>query len=239
MRVSILQGLEGAAAAEGLAVVIDVFRAFTVAPVAVANGAALVLPADTLDEAYAKQREHPGCVLMGERNYVKQPGFDYGNSPAEIEHVDFTGRTVVHATSAGTRGLAAASGADELLAGAFVTAGAMVRYIRSRDPETVSLVAMGAEGVEPSAEDTLCAMYLKNELEGYPNDITALRRYLATIPSAAKFFDPEADYAPERDYALCLDLDRYDFVLRATRKEGVLRLDAVRPEGDGAKGAGA
>jgi 2-phosphosulfolactate phosphatase len=37
---------------------------------------------------------------------------------------------------------------------------------------------------------------------------------LRETPSARKFFDPDATWAPERDFELCTDADRFDFVLR-------------------------
>jgi len=43
---------------------------------------------------------------MGERKGKKLPGFDYGNSPTEIQAIDFSGKTVIQTTSAGTRGFA-------------------------------------------------------------------------------------------------------------------------------------
>lgn len=234
MRVGILQGIEGARRAKGLTVVIDVFRAFTVAPFVIAGGAARVVPVAEERLARDLKQRDPSILLMGERGCVKLPGFDFGNSPTEVEHADFAGRTVVHTTSAGTQGLAAAvfeSEADEVLTGGFVNAGAIVRHIRAREPEFVSLVAMGTAGLEPSPEDTMCALYIKNELEGFPNSMEALRRFLGASESARKFFDPAADYAPERDFELCLDLDRFDFVLRAEKTpDGLMELIRLAPD---------
>jgi 2-phosphosulfolactate phosphatase len=231
MRVRILQGLSGAEQATGLAVVIDVFRAFTTALFVSANGSGRIVPVASEAAARALKAADPGAVLMGERGCIKLPGFDYGNSPADIEQVDFRGITVIQTTSAGTQGLEAAalrSGASEVVTGSFANAGAIVRHIRARAPEEVSLVALGTAGVEPSPEDTMCAMYLKNELEDFPNRFEALRRFLATVESAAKFFDPAKDYAPERDFELCMDLDRFGFVLRTERRpDGLLELHRV------------
>lgn len=154
-------------------------------------------------------------ILVGERNAVMLPGFDFGNSPTEVEQVNFSGKTVVHTTSAGTCGLLACANADEIITGAFVNAGAVAEYIRSSGHEEVSLVALGTAGVERSLEDTMCAMFIKNEVEEYPNSFATLKKFLATIPSAAKFFDPAADYAPERDFELCMELDRFSYVLKA------------------------
>jgi 2-phosphosulfolactate phosphatase len=51
-----------------------------------------------------------------------------------------------------------------------------------------------------------------------------LRKY----ETAAKFFDPEKTWAPERDFDLCLDLNRFNFVLVAKADmDGLLYLQKV------------
>jgi 2-phosphosulfolactate phosphatase len=132
LQIEILQLIEGARAARGLTVVIDVFRAFSVACYVVGNGAQRIIPAGDLAVAHAWKAQNPDWLLIGERGGQKPRGFDYGNSPTEVEHVDFSGRTVVQTTSAGTQGMANATGADEVLIGGFVNAPAVVNYIRSR-----------------------------------------------------------------------------------------------------------
>ncbi|MEF2229342.1 MAG: 2-phosphosulfolactate phosphatase [Pseudodesulfovibrio sp.] len=210
-----------------MTVVIDVFRAFSVACYAVDNGVAEYYAVGEIETARDLAVRHK-AVLVGERDCIKVEGFDYGNSPTEMEHADFSGRALVHTTSAGTQGLVACAGADEVLTGAFVNAGAIVRYIRVKQPELVTLVAMGTGGVMRAQEDMMCAMYIKNELDGYPNSFDTLRQFLAGVDSAEKFFDPARDYAPERDFELCMNLSAFDFVLRARPEaEGVVRLEKI------------
>jgi len=92
----------------------------------------------------------------------------------------------------------------------------------------VTLVAMGTDGIMRAQEDIMCAMYLKNELENYPNSFDTLKDFLSKVDSAEKFFDESKEYAPERDFELCMDLDRFDFVLRAVPCEtGAVRLDRI------------
>ncbi len=216
MKIRILPLLEGARKAEGITVIIDVFRAFSVAPYAFENGARRIIPADDTDTAYNLKKAHPEYLLIGERGGRKLPGFDFGNSPAEIEHADFRGKTLIHATSAGTRGLVQAAGAETVLTGSFVNADAVARYLKRRKPEVVTLVPMGSGGAAPSEEDDLCAEYLKSALEGEsPPDFATIYKRLRACPAARKFFDPSAEWAPERDFDLCLDLNRFDFVLCA------------------------
>lgn len=232
MKVQILPLLKGARQAEGIAVIIDVFRAFSVASYAFGNGARRIIPVGDTKAAHDLKKSHPEYLLIGERGGRKIPGFDYGNSPAEIEDVDFRGKTLIFATTAGTRGLVHAA-AETVMTGSLVNAEAVVRYLQSRDPDLVSLVPMGSGGTVRSEEDDLCAEYLKSALQGErPADFIAIRKRLQACPAAQKFFDPSADWAPERDFDLCLQLNRFPFVLCRQkvpdRPMALIRIEAPR-----------
>lgn len=227
MNIRILQLVEGAQQARGLTVIIDVFRAFTVEAWLSHNHAAAIIPVGDIQTALDYRAKHPDALLCGERGGRKIEGFDFGNSPSAIEHTDLTGKTVVHTTSAGTQGIANALGAEEIIGGALVNASAIARYIKSRNPEEVSLVCMGLAGKEETEEDTLCARYIKSLLEDQPiadmdAEIDILKR-----TSGAKFFDPaQQDVFPEADFHLSTQVDRFDFVLRYDRETGLMhRLD--------------
>lgn len=203
----------GAQAARGLVVVIDVFRAFSVAAYAFAAGAEKIIPVADIADAHALKTLHPDALLVGERHARPLPGFDCGNSPTELQRLELAGRTLIHTTHSGTQGLTRASGADEVITGALVNAGAIVRYIRARMPRRVTLVRMGHEARENCAEDDLCADLLVRRLRGAA-DMTDVRTRLRQASSAAKFFDPACDWAPQGDFELCTRVDAFDFVLR-------------------------
>jgi 2-phosphosulfolactate phosphatase len=230
MEIRILERLDGAKQAVGLAVIIDVFRAFSTACYVMAQGARRIVPIGAIEEAYRLKEAHPDWVLIGERGGVVQPGFDFGNSPYQALQADLRGRTVVHTTSAGTQGIALASGADEILTGSFVNAGAIVDYIRRAAPDVVSLVAMGMGGTEPADEDRLCAEYIRNELIGEPNDFDAIMRFMREESRTGNFLDLKQEAsAPKEDFDLCMTLDRFDFVLRAVPwEDSLLCLEPVR-----------
>ena len=142
---------------------------------------------------------------------------DYGNSPFQVESIDFTGRTVVQTTSAGTQGLVNAIHADEILTGSFVNADAVVDYIISRSPTQVSLVCMGYSARHPIEEDTLCAEYIRAKLLGEAPDYGQMTETIRQT-SGKRFFVPEhQDWAPSTDFYLCLDLNRFDFILKAEK----------------------
>ena len=116
-----------------------------------------------------------------------------------------------------------AMNADEVISGSFVNAGAIVEYIKHKNPQTVSLVGMGYGAEYPVEEDTACAEYIKSELEGNSYNFPSVVDHIRNT-SGSRFFLPEKqEYAPREDFDLCLNLNRFNFVLkRYHSKEGLL-----------------
>ncbi len=214
MNIQILDLIEGAKKATGCAVIIDVFRAFTVEAYLANNGAQKIYAVGDKDFAYKLKEQNPSYVLIGERHGQILPGFDYGNSPSQISNVDFTGKTIIHTTSAGTQGIANATQADQIITGSLVNAKAIAEYIKQQKFDTVSLVCMGLEGVAPIQEDTLCARYIKDLL--LDNDTSYIDQEILTLKqtSGAKFFDKTIQHIfPEQDFYLSVQVDKFNFVL--------------------------
>ena len=227
MKIKILHLIEGAKAARGLTVVIDVFRAFSVVCYAFDRGADRIIPVGDVNTAFELKKKNPGYKLIGERNEQIIPGFDFGNSPTQILNEDFAGKTLVHTTSAGTQGLVNAINADEILTGSFVNANAIVNYILKNQPKEVSLVCMGYSALHPIEEDTFCAEYIKNELEGKENKFDQMKEIIRS-GSGKRFFEAEKqDYAPSSDFELCLDLNRFSFVVKASKLNEMLSLQKL------------
>lgn len=217
MDINILQLLKGAKAAEGLTVIIDVFRAFSVECHLFDRGAEKIIAVGDKEQAYRLKSENTSALLVGERNGVILPGFDFGNSPSQVSKADFCGRTAIHTTSAGTQGLANAENASEILGCSLVNAGATARYIKNSGAEKVSLVCMGWNASEPTEEDTLCAEYIESILLGADFDMKARLEHLRRH-GGKKFFDPaQADVFPEEDFWLCTQTDRFDFAIKAEK----------------------
>lgn len=215
MEIRILQTLAGARRAEGLAVVIDVFRAFTLEAYLYAKGVAAILPVGSEETARVLKQAHPDYILIGERGGKILPGFDFGNSPSQTEKADLVGKTVIHTTSAGTQGLLAASGADAIITGSLVNARAIAAYIKKQKPRVVSLCCMGLEGKEETPEDTLCAEYIRSLLLEEPFDLEGRLKALRFTDQGMKFFDPATqEVFPMADYRMSTDADRFDFVIQ-------------------------
>ena len=221
MKISIHSLLEGATRAAGTVAVIDVFRAFTTAAVTLANGASRIIMVASVEEALALRDVGIGQVCMGEVHGRAPEQFDFGNSPFEVNEVDFSGKTIIQRTSAGTQGVvAAASLAECLYASSLVTADATVRAIIAGGADRISLVAMGDNGRKRTDEDELCAIHLRNRLEGRPSDPEAVRRLILAGGEVARFRDPARPHLHPEDVAIALDIDRYDFAIRIRIEDG-------------------
>ena len=217
MNIRILHLLEGARAARGTAVVIDVFRAFSLECYLTAAGVRDILPVADAETARRLGAAHPDWVLAGERRGFRLPGFALGNSPAKLAGLDLAGKTVVHTTSAGTQGIENARGADRILTGSLVNAAAIARYLRAAQPETVSLVCMGIEMREIAPEDLLCAEYIRALLLDEPLDVRPRAAALRETSGARFFLPDQQEDCPSRDFTLCTDVDRFPFVLEIVR----------------------
>ncbi len=216
MDIAIKEFIRGAQEAQGVTVIIDVFRAFSTACYAFDNGIKRLLDVDTPEGAFAlKDKLKADTIIAGEQDEKKPAGFDLGNSPTEMLTGQISGKTMIHCTTAGTNGIMQASGASEILGAGLVNAGAVASYIKILNPEKVTLVAMGYRGIEPAAEDLLCARYIRELLMGHEPDISAEIAALRE-GSGSRFFRPEnISFSPPTDFFLCTALNRFNFALKA------------------------
>lgn len=232
-QVNILHLIDGAKQAEGLTVIIDVFRAFSLECYLYDMGVKEIRPVETIEEAFSLRHSIPDSILIGERGGRKCDGFDYGNSPSTISKEWVAGKTIIHTTSAGTQGVVNAVGASEIITGSLVNAKAVAKYIMARQPKVVSLVCMGNGGVKPAAEDELCAEYIKSILIG--KEFPDLEKRVSDLQynGGEHFFDQSGqEIFPEADFWMCIEYDRFPFVIRIerdnlgfiTRKENIIDL---------------
>lgn len=228
MQIEILEFVEGAKKADGLTVVIDVFRAFSVACYIIDSGAAKLIVIGTPEQAFDLRKKYRNALLAGERNEKKIPGFDLGNSPTEILSANLFGKTVILTTTAGTQGIVNASNSDTIVTGSLVNATAVAEYIKQLNPIHVSLVAMGYRGQISAEEDLLCAKFIADRIQGkntrFEKQISDLRN-----SSGRRFFLPEnLEFSPPTDFFLCTMTDRFNFVLRAEKMDkGVFCLEKI------------
>jgi len=189
-------------------VVVDAFRASTTIAVLVRKGVR-VIPVASIDEAAA----YAGAdYRIGERGSKKVRGFDFGNSPTEVEAAELKpGAMVVLSTTNGTRVIEAASGAPSILAGAFVNAHAVADELASStyNVERVAVIGCGWEGRRASEDEAAAGAILHRlrergfELDGRANRVVgmylersgkSLRRNSAARRLALLGFESDLDF---------------------------------------------
>lgn len=220
MQIKILHLIEGAKQAEGLTVIIDVFRAFSLECYLYDMGVKEIRPVGTIEEAFQLKNALKNSVLVGERQGKKCEGFDYGNSPSSINAEDVKGKCIIHTTSAGTQGIINATNASEIITGSLVNAKAVADYILKKQPKTVSLVCMGNGGVRPALEDELCAEYIKSILEGTEFEDFQSRVEDLQNNGGQHFFDKSRqDVFPKEDFWMCIKYNQFPFVIQISKDE--------------------
>ena len=300
MKIQTLKTIAGAGEAEGLVVMIDVFRAFSLECYLFAAGARRIYPVKDLEEARAAAAAHEDCILIGEEGDARAEGCMYGDSPwqtgagevagkrydgkpdifTEDNTLDglavgpegpffprkhkgfdgtpgcavvpglFEGKDIIHLTGTGSSGILAAeaAGADEIIAAGLVNAEAVAKYILTRNPQSLSLVAAGKGGLENAKEDTLCAKYIESLLTGgvivgddalprifrtkiFTSDQIQLIADALLTDGGEEFFNPDPEWQevyPREDFFLCTACDLFDFAIRIDRDEkGILFAEPV------------
>jgi 2-phosphosulfolactate phosphatase len=219
--------LDESAQARGVAVVIDVLRAFTSACYAFGAGAEEILLVSEVNEAFALRDKTPGALLMGEVGGGPIPGFDFSNSPAHYPNGDLAAKTLIQRTSNGTQGVIRATRADTILAASFVCAGATARYIKQLAPPLVTFIitAWHANSPEPldGDEDAACAEYIAALLKDEQPDPTPYLARVAGSRTGRLFQSNTRPEYPATDLPYCMQVARFDFALLIKRQsDGLL-----------------
>lgn len=189
MDVIISQGHYPPANPNGITVVIDVIRAFTTAHYAFDGGVSRIHLVATAPEALALKHAQPNLLLSGEIDALPIAGFDFGNSPWEIEQASLAGRELVQRTTNGVAATLRARDSAEVLVAGLINAEATARYILQQHPAKVSLIASHPTG----DEDVACAQYIRTLLlnDSAESTVTLEQASARTLnaQAAGKFFD--------------------------------------------------
>jgi 2-phosphosulfolactate phosphatase len=231
MRIRRLSLLQGSHEARGTTVIIDVFRAFTCEPLLFYYGASQIILEADIEKCRSLQGDY---LRIGESNEIPIEGFDLTNSPSLILAKGrdyFAGKRIIHRSTSGVGGAVNAfAHADEVLLASFINAAATARYIKSRSPDLVSIVAMGILSQENAPEDDHCGDYIESLLNGRPYDHVRAIREILVHETAQKFLRGDKFYLPKEDPAICLQRDLIDVAL-AARKQGDLLVSTRLPPG--------
>ncbi|MFO7613846.1 MAG: 2-phosphosulfolactate phosphatase [Bacteroidales bacterium] len=137
----------------GNVVVVDILRATTAMCIAFGYGVASVTPVGSEPEALRMKQQ--GWLVAGEKDGVKLPYADYGNSPQEFRNNDITGKHIAYSTTNGTRAIHSASGMGQALIASFVNLEAVCNWL-GNDRKDLLILCAGWKD-EFSLEDALFA----------------------------------------------------------------------------------
>ncbi|MDN5326329.1 MAG: 2-phosphosulfolactate phosphatase [Moorella sp. (in: firmicutes)] len=145
-------------------IVIDVLRATTTITAALAAGCLEIIPVLTPEEAIEMRErlEDDRVLLGGERNALKIPGFDLGNSPLEYTAEVVAGKRLIITTTNGTRAIRRAASGRQVLLGAMINGPAVARAAAAGAAD-ITIICAGTRD-RFSLEDFLTAGLLVDEL---------------------------------------------------------------------------
>ena len=206
-------------------VVVDVLRATSTICQALAAGYPRVLCCAEIDEARALAETEGPAKLAGERRLEHIEGFDFGNSPSELEGEPAAG-TLILTTTNGTRLLvAAAERFERVYVGSLLNVGAVAAAARE-SREDVAVLCAGVLG-ELALDDAYCAGRIAEALGGEPADSARAAILLAqSFPNAFEGLGASRSAANLRRHGLEADIERcarenvLDVVPRYARRVG-------------------
>jgi 2-phosphosulfolactate phosphatase len=172
-------------------VLLDELRASSTIVRLLERGAAAVVPAASLAEARRLARAD-GSILAGEHRVVRAPGFDLGNSPAEVVVADVAGRTVVLSTRNGTAVLRALPADATVLVGCLLNASAVARAalaLAREERADIGIVCAGRRGAF-ALDDAIAAGAILERL------LAAAGLDDADLPTVDGYADPRAPRPP-------------------------------------------
>lgn len=205
--------LKNAHMARGVAVVIDVLRAFTTAAYAFSAGASQIYPVARIEDALALRKRFPDALIMGEENGWKPDGFDFGNSPFEISSLNLSGRKIIQRTTAGTQGIHQAVNADFQLAASFVIAKPTADYLIRLEPEKISFIITGSSFEQNGDEDLACGEYIEALVKRQdPNPDHYTSKVMSSTVGKAILQGQSNDLKRE-DIAMSIVANRFPFCL--------------------------
>ena len=153
-----------------VAVVVDALRASATITLLLQRGASDVIVVKEVSEAYAYRRAHPETVLVGERGGLKVTGFDFGNSPTEIQRADVEGKSVTFTSTTGAQCLVDCLGAAAVVVGTPISATAVARRVAAlaqaaNAPIVIIPAGLAADPDAIAEEDWLGAAVLAAHLD--------------------------------------------------------------------------
>jgi 2-phosphosulfolactate phosphatase len=196
-------------------VIVDVLRATSTICTALYNGAARVIPVDTVEGCISLGKEL-GAITAGERDGKIVPGLQRGNSPYEYSRDQIEGQSLVLTTTNGTRMLHMAREASEIITGSFPNLSAVCEHLVAGNRHVI--IGCAAWKNRVNMEDTLFAGAVIHRVRPYfeiacDSAVIAESLYLQARQNIFNFikgaahFKRLSSYGLEKDIVYCLTQD--------------------------------
>ena len=193
----------GEEASAPVGIVVDVLRATSTIPQALAAGYRRVLCCAEIDQARSLRAEIEGSLVGGERDARRIEGFDVGASPREF--LEPRADTLILSTTNGTQMiLRAAERCDVVLLGSLLNLGAVVDEVRERGEDAVVFCAGFKGGF--ALDDAYCAGRIVARLAAERTDSAIAAELIADSFSDAHTALLARTYGPpglEEDILFC------------------------------------
>ncbi|WP_046368075.1 2-phosphosulfolactate phosphatase [Flavihumibacter petaseus] len=204
---------------DSIVVIIDVLRATSTIATALYNGAASVVPVDSVPLCI-ELGEQLGGITAGERDGKVADGLEYGNSPFEYPREFIEGKTLVLTTTNGTKLLHMAlnNGAPVIVTGSFPNLSAIADFLIREKRNVVLACAAWKDRV--NIEDTLFAGAVINRVREHfrincDSSNLAEAAYQEAQPDLYEFMKSRdashyhrlTGYGLEKDIRYCLTAD--------------------------------
>lgn len=223
-------GLAQSDQAHDVAVVIDVVRAFSAEAYAFAQGAREIIAVSSVEEAFDWKRREKDVMLFGETLGEHIPGFDFGNSPSELIAQNLTGALLVHRSSSGTQGVVRSANAQLTLVSSLVCARATATFLRALNPRQVDFIITGRDRYFTGDDDMACADYIEALLLGGDPDPRPYVERVYRSRSGQSIMRTAPDNPLRQDLELCVQVNRFDFVMRVERQDGWCLIRSTKVE---------
>lgn len=218
MRLTIFENLDAVPDSVDVVAVANVFRVWATAYAVIQSGAEVLLANDP-EEAAEVHARHPDWLLVGDWDGVTPQGFDLPCSPTRCREADLRDRTVVLVSSGAVPAIVRLRDHNRIFPFFFGNITAVAQALESSNADEVALVAPAGTDGQRSLENSMCAMFLKNAVEDYPNNHQVLYGHLRNRPAAAMFDDPARTDAPSEDFDACMALDSQETALEVVTSD--------------------
>ena len=138
---------------EAIVVIIDILRATSAICTAFANGARIIIPVATVEEA--REFKKRGYLVAAERDGYILDFADFGNSPFNFTREKVEGKTIVYSTTNGTGIINLVSSVNTIVIGSFLNFTALVSWLIMQKKNIVLFCAGWKNRF--NIEDTICA----------------------------------------------------------------------------------